>query len=103
MSSANTAAVVVLVSDNVLTQLYPIYFNARNVSTSQDLSDVSSSLYALLLTGSVSGQVQNHSDAVQATITTLISKTATIDFSDTDYVNTMLNIFHRIASDITFE
>ena len=102
VSSAN-AAVVVLVSDNVLTQLYPIYFNARNVATSQELNDVAASLYDLLLTGTVSGQVRNHSDTVQATISTLISKTATIEFSTTDYVNTMLNIFHRIASDITFE
>ena len=102
VSSAN-AAVVVLVSDNVLTQLYPIYFNARNVATSQELNDVASGLYDLLLTGTVSGQVRNHSDTVQATISTLISKTATVEFSTTDYVNTMLNIFHRIASDITFE
>ena len=103
MSSAN-AAVIVLVSDNVLTQLYPIYFSARSVATSQELNDVASSLYNLLLTGTVSGQLQNHSDTVQATISTLISKAATIEFSNnTGYINTMLNIFHRIASDITFE
>ena len=92
-----------LVSDSVLGQLYPIYFNARSVATSQQLNDVATSLYDLLIAGGVSGQAQNHSDTVQATISTLISKTSTIDFSNTDYVNTMLNIFHRIASDITFE
>lgn len=103
MSSAN-AAVVVLVSDSVLTQLYPIYFNARSVANSQQLNDVASSLYNLLLTGTVSGQLQNHSDTVQATISTLISMSASVGSSNnTDYVNTMLNIFHRIASDITFE
>lgn len=103
VSSAN-AAIVVLVSDSVLTQLYPIYFNARSVATSQQLNDVASSLYDLLMTGTVSGQLQNHSDTVQATISTLISKAATTGvLNNTDYINTMLNIFHRIASDITFE
>ena len=97
------SAVVVLVSDDVLGQLYPIYFNARNITTPQELNDVATSLYDLLIAGGVSGQVQNHSDTVQATISTLISKTSTVDFSGTDYVNTMLNVFHRIASDITFE
>ena len=92
-----------LVSDSVLGQLYPIYFNALTVTNSQQLNDVASSLYDLLIAGGVSGLAQNHSDTVQATISTLISKTATIDFSETDYVNTMLNVFQRIVSDITFE
>ena len=92
-----------LVSDSVLGQLYPIYFSALSVTTSQQLQDAASSLYDMLIAGGVSGLAQNHSDTVQATIRTLISKTSTIDFSDTDYIDTMLNVFHRIASDVTFE
>lgn len=68
------------------------------------LHRVSSDLFALLTSGQVSGEDQKHSDVTRYIIDELISKTRSpMNVNVTlPYTTTMLDIFQRIISDISF-